>query len=228
MSEICNVAWQVLENPDRVADTAAQVIAAAAGRALFARAEFKIVLAGGNTPALTYRRLQRIDTDWLRWEVFFGDERCLAPEDPARNSALATQMFGERVPHMRIHAIPAERGAESAATEYAELVRQKSPFDLVVLGIGEDGHTASLFPGQIFDDAAWCIAIHQAPKPPAERVSLGLRGLRASREMLVIATGASKRAALGRWRAGEVLPITAVTRGLAVTALVDAAAWPGG
>jgi 6-phosphogluconolactonase len=125
-------------------------------------------------PLAVYRRLVEPPADWARWHLFFGDERCLPAGDPERNSLAARAVWLDRVPIPpdNVHPIRAELGAEPAAAHYAELIRDRLPFDLVLLGLGEDGHTASLFPGHAIQDAALVMPVHDAPKPPADRVSL--------------------------------------------------------
>ncbi|MBI2802955.1 MAG: 6-phosphogluconolactonase [Gammaproteobacteria bacterium] len=221
-----SLVWEVLPAAADVTHAAAAVIEHSAREALALRGNFRIVLAGGRTPIDVYRLLPAIETEWTKWEIFFGDERCLPATDPERNSRMVFDAWlaGVPVPPHRIHVIPVELGPDSAATRYAELIARYTPFDLVVLGVGEDGHTASLFPGLALNEAGWCLAVFDAPKPPATRVSLGAGALRATRDVLVIAVGASKQSAIHDWRAGRVLPITRVTAGLQGRVLVDAAA----
>jgi 6-phosphogluconolactonase len=220
--------WQVLPDVEAVAAETARRIAAAARAAIARHGEFRVVLAGGRTPEAAYRRLAGLGSDWERWQVYFGDERCLPADHAERNSRMAGRALLAEVPLPldQVHAIPAELEAATAARRYASLARAAAPFDLVLLGVGEDGHTASLFPGRPIDPAAWAVAVHDAPKPPPERVSLGLRALQSTRAMLVVATGAAKREVLARWRAGEDLPIARVCAGRSVTVLTDAAANP--
>ena len=184
------------------------------------------MLAGGRTPEAAYRLLMGADTDWSRWEIYFGDERCLPVDDAERNSRMAARALLDsvKIPSANVHTIPAEQGAEAAAKAYQPVVRAALPFDLVLLGIGEDGHTASLFPGQQHPAGQLVHAVHNAPKPPPDRVSLGAAALSESREVLILATGAAKRTAIKAWQAGEPLPIAAIGGPACVDVLLDSAA----
>ena len=127
------------------------------------------------------------------------------------------------LPAAHRHAIPAELGAERAAAYAAEL-RGVGDFDLVLLGLGEDGHTASLFPGHDWGeapDAPDALAVLDAPEPPPERVSLSAARLSRSREVLFLVAGPSKREALARWRAGERIPAAAIRPATGVDVLVS-------
>jgi 6-phosphogluconolactonase len=222
---------EVLPDSEAVAATAAERIMAAAAAAIDARGHFRICLAGGSTPTAAYRLLaRRADTLWAAWHVYHGDERCLPARADGRNSRVADQVWLEHVPVPRaqVHAIPAEAGAEAAAKVYEDVVRAALPFDLVLLGVGEDGHTASLFPGRALADDCLVMPVHEAPKPPPDRVSLTPTALCNCRLMMVLATGAGKADALGRWRDGEELPVAVVARGAPSLVLLDRAALPGG
>lgn len=201
---------------------------AAAAEAIAARGRFRLVLAGGRTPEMAYRLLAEGGAYWARWELYLGDERCLPVDHAERNQRMVEQAWLSRLSGdlPQVHFIAAELGPVAGAARYAPLVETAVPFDLVLLGIGEDGHTASLFPGQPLDAEAWVVPVLAAPKPPPERVSLGLRALRSTRRLLVLATGSDKRVALERWRAGEELPIARVCRELSVSVLLDRAADP--
>ena len=151
--------------------------------------------------------------DWSAWEIFWSDERCLPSDHAGRNSCMAQDVWLSHVaiPAGQIHPIPAELGAARAAAEYTKVVLDRKPFDLVLLGMGEDGHTASLF-STSGDPIAPVIAVHGAPKPPAERVSLNFETLRACRKQLVLITGAEKAPALFAWQQGATLPIAHAVR----------------
>ena len=125
------------------------------------------------------------------------------------------------VPALQIHVIETSGGIEQSAIWYGDLIRRVTPFDLVLLGVGEDGHTASLFPGEAIDLDAWCVAVHGAPKPPTGRISLGLRALRATEQVLVMASGFGKQNAIDNWRRGMSTPIHDVTEGLSGLVLLD-------
>jgi len=204
--------WHVLPDTQQLAREVAQAILTVAKSAITERDVFKIVLAGGTTPEAVYKQLSKEDADWNRWQIYFGDERCLPSGHPDRNSIMAGQSWLDHVaiPKDNIYPIPAEQGPEQGADSYTSIVRQACPFDLVLLGMGEDGHTASLFPGQMHDPDEMVHAIHDAPKPPPDRISLGLAALNDAREVMILVTGKGKREAVQRWRRGEQLPITQV------------------
>ncbi|PKO33610.1 MAG: 6-phosphogluconolactonase [Betaproteobacteria bacterium HGW-Betaproteobacteria-7] len=215
---------KILPNPQDVAAQACLIIIAEAAAAIRERKLFRIVLAGGSTPHRTYEMLARMATDWSAWEIFWSDERCLPADHAGRNSRMAHDVWLSRVaiPARLIHPIPAERGAKLAAAEYAANIRDKLPFDLVLLGMGIDGHTASLF-ATSGDHIAPVLAVHNAPKPPAERVSLNFQTLRTCRHQLVLVTGAEKSPAMFAWQQGANLPIACAARNDAFL-LVDAEA----
>lgn len=219
--------WEVLANAEGVAAEAAHRVERAAREAIAAHNRFKLVLAGGTTPGRAYRRLRGVRTDWSRWAIYFGDERCLPRGHPDRNATMAYQAWLAHIPiaEANIHTIPAELGPDAGARAYASVVKDQFPFDMVLLGLGEDGHTASLFPGAKHSERELVHAVHQAPKPPPERITLSAACLSETRALLVLVTGEAKRAAVQRWRVGEALPIARVhpTRGR-LTVLMDAAA----
>jgi 6-phosphogluconolactonase len=218
--------WQYLPDADAVAAAATALILSAADAAVAAHGEFRLVLAGGTTPQKVYHQLAASAADWTRWQIYFGDERCLPGTDPDRNSHMAAAAWlGQiAIPPGNVHPIPAELGSQAAAQQYAPLVAAARPFDMVLLGMGEDGHTASLFPGQIHPAGEQVHAVSDAPKPPRERVSLSLEALSDSRDVLILVTGTSKRAAVRHWRSGKDLPIAHITARDHLWVLLDRAA----
>ena len=191
---------RVLDDPEAVAATTADLVAGAIDGGLRT-----VVLAGGSTPRRAYELLAGRTLPWGRVAVLFGDERCVPPDDPDSNYWMAHEALLERVHPGTVHRMPGELGAEVAAELYDGVVRTSSPLDLVLLGIGPDGHTASLFPGS---PALWAaggaVAVHGAPKPPPDRVSLTLEALRAARRVVLLATGSDKAEALHAAQRGEV------------------------
>lgn len=227
------VRWHGVAAGAALRQAAYQRILAAAARAFKRRRQFLIVLAGGDTPRGIYRMLRELDTDWLRWQVYFGDERCLQADDAGRNSRMAADAWLNYVPipQDQIHAIPAEFGASAAARAYAEILRGIGNFDLVLLGLGEDGHTASLFPGHdwgVGPGTADALAVVDAPKPPPQRVSLSAARLNRTHELLFIVEGEAKRDAVTQWRARADIPARAIHPEAGVDVLVDSALLPGG
>jgi len=190
-------------------------IRTSANGAIAARGVFRIVLAGGNTPRGIYEMLRKAITDWAKWQVYFGDERCAPANDPLRNSRMAREALLDHVPVPRgnVHAIPAEAGPIDGAAQYTQVLRAVGEFDLVLLGLGEDGHTASLFPDHDWGtahDASDALPVFDAPKPPPERVSLSAARLSRSRAVLFLVEGEAKREAVGKWLTGENIPARSI------------------
>jgi len=190
----------VLESAEDVAAAAASEIAST-----IADGARTLVLAGGTTPRRCYELLTGFEVEWGRVTILFGDERCVRPDHPDSNYRMAREAMLDRVAPATVHRIPAELGPDEAAGLYSHVVSAVAPLDIVLLGVGEDGHTASLFPGHPAVSAkGWAIGIRDAPKPPPQRVTLTLSTLRAARRVIILATGAGKADAVAKAKRGEV------------------------
>jgi 6-phosphogluconolactonase len=204
--------WHTLETADQVALAACQHILDAAIVAIAERGQFKLVLAGGTTPEKVYCLLAQSQANWSKWYIYYGDERCLPIGHKDRNSVMATEAFLEKVavPEAQIFTIPAELGAEQAAALYQQTIKAALPFDLVLLGMGEDGHTASLFPGHHHQQDDLVHAVYDSPKPPPERVSLSAKALGNALQLIFLITGSNKQEAVKLWRSGHDLPVAGI------------------
>ncbi|MEZ4598563.1 MAG: 6-phosphogluconolactonase [Syntrophotaleaceae bacterium] len=218
-----NLRWHLFEDASDLAADACNRILLAAAETLLLRPRFRIALAGGSTPEPVYCLLSDAVRDWTGWEIYLTDERCLPADDPGRNSLMVLHALGgsASLPPRNFHPIPAERGAREGARLYASLIEEILPFDLVLLGLGEDGHTASLFPGHHHPPGELVHPVFAAPKPPPERVSLGAATLSLSRAVLVLACGEQKREAVAAWRRGKDLPIRHILPPCPIDVLLD-------
>ena len=190
----------------------AQRIEQLANQSIQDKGSFHIVLTGGNTPQAIYRELQRANTDWSAWHVYMGDERCLPEGDAERNDHMASESLLAHVsiPASRIHMVPAQLGAEEGAQRYREVIARCESFDRVLLGLGEDGHVASLFPGHVHDETALVVPVHDSPKPPPDRISLTAEVLSRGLHAWFLVAGEGKRDALSRLMDGDDLPASGI------------------
>lgn len=220
--------WIVLPDVSTVTQEACELIKQVAKNAIETRGLFRIVLSGGTTPGQIYQILAKEPYNWSQWQFFLGDERCLPLDFTERNSqmAMATWLSNISVPDENIYFIPSELGAEQSAQKYAETIKTKMPFDMVLLGMGEDGHTASLFPDHEHNQNELTHAVHNSPKPPSDRVSLSASSLSCSHHVLIIITGAGKKDSVEAWRNGKSLPIAQISALENLTILLDQAACP--
>jgi len=221
-----SINWHSYDNAEQVATAVCLHILNAAKQAITERGAFKLVLAGGTTPEKVYRLLAETQADWANWHIYYGDERCLPVNHPDRNSLMAEQAFLNKVtiPREQIFTIPAESDPVTAAKQYQQTVASALPFDMVLLGMGEDGHTASLFPNHHHNKDELAHAVYNSPKPPPERVSLSAKALSDTRQLLFLITGANKQDAVKAWRAGELLPVATIIPKQPIDIYIDKAA----
>jgi 6-phosphogluconolactonase len=233
----------IVETPAALADEAAELFIRAAAEAVGDRGRFVVALAGGATPRGLYTRLAgepaRSRVDWGRAWVFFGDERCVPPTDPESNYRMAWQTLLSVVPvpaaqvfRIRGEADPAQAAAEYEATLRTVFEPGPPRCDLILLGMGLDGHVASLFPGSaVLEERDRLVAaVDQRAAVVSRRVTLTLPAINAARRVLFLIAGSEKaRAVAGLLRnPASTLPAARVrpTDG-AVTLLLDRAAAAG-
>lgn len=221
--------WHIYPDTEALCQRAADAIVRVAAETITRRGSFRIVLTGGSTPREIYRRLRRAQSAWAHWHIYIGDERCVSAGHAERNDAMArtTWLAHVAIPDAQIHMMPAELGPEDGARRYADVIARIDRFDLVLLGLGEDGHVASLFPGnaarRLTQDV---VPVWNSPKSPPERISLSASRLSRSDQLFFLVAGAAKRQALAAWIRGEAIPAAEVTPAGGVDIFADRSAMP--
>ncbi len=175
-------------------DGALAAVIAIIRRSIAERGSCRISLAGGSSPRSLYERLVQAEVDWSALHLFFGDERCVPPDHASSNYRMAHEALLRHVasPVAQVHRIRGELFPEEAARCYNEVLGRE-PLDLALLGMGRDGHTASLFPGgpELEERERWVVA-SRSPIEPRNRVSLSLAALNNARTVLFVVAGADK------------------------------------
>ncbi|MGI8999890.1 MAG: 6-phosphogluconolactonase [Candidatus Limnocylindria bacterium] len=236
--------FTVLRNPATVAEATADRFVTAARTAIEERGVFRVALSGGGTPKQVYPLLlepmRRDAVDWSAVEFFWGDERAVPPDHPDSNFGVAYGTLISHLPSARpdsIHRMPAEASdLDSAALSHESELRlafdargdDPPAFDLIWLGMGSDGHTASLFPGSagLAEGERWVIG-NWAPSQKAWRMTLTFPVLNAGRDVLFVVTGSDKADALRQIRGGDSDLPAARVAGDQVEWIIDAAANSG-
>jgi 6-phosphogluconolactonase len=231
----------VVPDAAALADAAAGRFVAAAGDAIASHGQFIVALAGGSTPRDTYLRLGaetlRSKVTWSRVQIVWGDERCVPPHHVDSNYRMAREALLDRVPvpAANVHRIHGEDDPLSAAADYEAtlraLLRTPARIDLVLLGLGDDGHTASLFPGSaaVHEQTRWVMAV-RADAATMWRITLTPAVINAAAEVLFLVSGGAKAGILRRVLQGprhpQELPaqVIAASNGRRVRWCVDAAA----
>jgi 6-phosphogluconolactonase len=182
-------------NPKLLAEDLADALAEQIIAAVADRGFCHMVFPGGRSPRQVLERLREQDIPWGALHLYPSDERCVPVGNPERNDRLVDELLFNHVslPPENLHRIPAELGPEEGALRYSDLLDKTPRFDIVLLGMGLDGHTASLFPNHpALRDMRQAVPVWNAPKPPSLRVSIGLKRLTDALTRLVIVLGNGK------------------------------------
>jgi 6-phosphogluconolactonase len=231
--------FRIFPDLTELSEAAARLFVELALQAVRERKQFLVAFSGGNTPMALYRLLVRAPLDWTRIHIFWGDERLVPPDDSESSYGQAREVLFKHIPipAENIHRIDSELEPAASALDYARVLKGfASPpldwprFDLVLLGLGEDGHTASLFPGSPVEVTEPVIAVTaQYQGHPAQRVTLTPLVFNAARQVIFLVTGANKATAVAGvfngYNSSEQCPAQRIqpTNGK-VTWLVDEAA----
>lgn len=191
---------QKFRDSDELSQAATAAFIELANRAITERGRFLVSLSGGSTPMKLYERLANETLDWTRIHFFWGDERCVPVDDPGNTYGQTKKILFDEIGTTNIHRIEAELEPAQAAQAYAHTLSEFADapfdfphFDLVLLGMGDDGHTASLFPGSSveIDTPIIAVSAHYQDRP-ANRVSLTPKVFNQAREIWFLVTGAGK------------------------------------
>lgn len=207
----------VFATPETVAEAVADAFVRDAREAIATRGTFYVALAGGTTPKAAYRLLaqepRKNAIDWANVQIFFGDERCVAPDNDESNYKMAcdAMLNAVGVPPANVHRMRGEIEPQAAAEEYAALLRERLGehlrLDLIMLGMGADGHTASLFPGtDPHQDEDRLVRAPYVEKMQTHRITLTPKILNSARHIIVATEGLTKAPALYAVRKGPYDP----------------------
>ena len=202
--------WHVYPDDESLAQACADFIASAIEETLQHKPHCHVALPGGGTPARSFQLLALKDLDWQHIYWLPADERTFPSGHAERNDTMIRQNLCSLLPNGddNLLTIPTELGTQQAAEDMKQKLNSIGNLDIAFLGMGEDGHTASLFPDNpALDSGDDAVAIYQSPKPPSERVSLGLNYLQQCRYKVVLTKGEGKREIIQRIKAGEQFPV---------------------
>jgi len=209
---------RVLSDAEAVANSAAELFVQLAARAVSQRGRFRVALSGGSTPRRTYQLLAtpqwRSQLAWPKIDMFLGDERYVPPDHPESNYHMVKEALLQHVPEANLHRVPTELEPEAAATAYEADIRQAfalsagiPQFDLIFLGLGTNGHTASLFPGSpLLHENSRLVAAEFVSEAKMWRISMTLPLLNQGRTDAFLVAGKEKAEVLREVRAGAFDP----------------------
>lgn len=202
---------QRFDSAEKMAEQLLTILSTEAKQCIRSKGCFRLILAGGNTPAALYRLLASSQQQWDKWQLFYGDERYLPVNDSQRNNMMVEQCWlnSAGFPESNHHIVPFSGQIDEDAQRYSNTIAQQLPADIALLGIGEDGHTASLFPGSA-TQALTAYPVIDAPKPPPQRITLSEQTLNQSRLVLFIASGQQKEQIIEQGMEQNDLPFSRI------------------
>jgi len=209
-----NTSVKTYPYPDDLSEAVKTFFIEIANDAIQQRGHFLVALSGGGTPMLLYEKLAREKMEWPRMHFFWGDERCVPVDDPGNNYGQAKKVWFDKISMTNIHRINSDLQPVKAAAAYANTLKEFSEpshdwprFDLVLLGMGDDGHTASLFPGSPVDvDSPTLAVVADYQDRPANRVTLTQNVINDARNIFFLVVGASKAEALTKVLGDTYIP----------------------
>lgn len=210
-SRSVHLALHIHNSPEAMAERAAHIFAAASEEAIAERGHFRVALSGGKTPIALFRLLARPDwagrLPWHKMSFFWVDERCVGPDHPESNYGMARRELLSKVPVTRFYRMRGEEDVVEEAARYDRILREEFQlgsngvprFDLMLLGMGDDGHTASLFPDSpLLQEKSRLVADVYVPEKQADRLTLTLPVINNSRICMFMVEGAGKHNSLSR------------------------------
>jgi 6-phosphogluconolactonase len=211
--------FHIFQTGAQLGQAAAEQVARFSAQAIAQRGRFTVAISGGSLPKLLFSPLAseplRSQINWSAWHVFWADERCVPLTNPASNTYLAHKYLFDHVdipsaqivpPNTSLHPAAAATDYQHKLAQFIDLPPGQPPrFDVVLLGLGEDGHTASLFPGHalLHENALWVAPIFDSPKPPPQRITLTLPVINQARQIIFVTAGTGKAQALAAIRSGN-------------------------
>lgn len=222
--------WHKFCSRQDAIEQACAFISECAKQALEARGEFHLVVTGGRTAEDLYYNLDKCPNEWRKWNVWWGDERCVPADSFDRNSFRFFRSLTNsiHIPSPQLHLIRGELGAENASRLYEKELESVGEFDLVLLSLGDDGHVASLFESDIYRyPSVPVIPVFDSPKAPIERVTLTPGRLSLSDRVLCLALGEQKKSAVDLWLNGGELPARMIEPANGMDIFVDRCSWGG-
>ena len=211
--KILNDNWVVFDDEMSLSEVLAQEVLNIAKKSIFEKDCFSIVLTGGQSVLNLYKILSKSDSNWEKWYIYIGDERCVPMRHKDRNDQVINEIWldNSTISKNNIHFIQAELGLIEAQKEYEKVLKKIDKFDVVLLSVGEDGHVASLFPNHSYPDNKMVVIESNSPKSPKQRLSMSYKQLNKSNYIFKLLIGKSKQQAVHLLQKNTNLPMTKVT-----------------
>ena len=211
--KILNDNWLIFDDEMSLSEALAQEILNIAKKSISEKNCFSIVLTGGQSVLNLYKILSKSDSNWEKWHIYIGDERCVPMRHKDRNDQVINEIWldNSTISKNNIHFIQAELGLIEAQKEYEKVLKKIDKFDVVLLSVGEDGHVASLFPNHSYPDNKMVVIEGNSPKSPKQRLSMSYKQLNKSNYIFKLLIGKSKQQVVHLLQKTTNLPITKVT-----------------
>jgi len=211
--KILNDNWLIFDDEMSLSKALAQEVLNIAKKSIFEKDCFSIVLTGGQSVLNLYKILSKSDSNWEKWHIYIGDERCVPMRHKDRNDQVINEIWldNSTISKNNIHFIQAELGLIEAQKEYEKVLKKIDKFDVVLLSVGEDGHVASLFPNHSYPDNKMVVIESNSPKSPKQRLSMSYKQLNKSNYIFKLLIGKSKQQAVHLLQKNTNLPMTKVT-----------------